>query len=229
VARTKKHKTSKKSGFEAWKLVMLLIVSLFMLATFLRMNNIAMTQRLRAVIAADEAGDEVQLNQRLLDLQRFVFSHVMLSIDQSGGQTAIYFGTGPFYLQGQYQRDAQAVIERAREAAATDPGENIYRLVADICDPLARQFGWGYSQPYFDCIARELARFGAASEEPVHIVMPNVALYRHNYESPRWAMDFVGLMMIVCAVLAVMLLIKLLVYLVLRVILWNYRKTAKRR
>ncbi|MDR0398099.1 MAG: hypothetical protein LBH36_02895 [Candidatus Nomurabacteria bacterium] len=213
---------------KTWQLLLLLILMLFVTATLLRLNNIAMTSRLEAVLAADRNGNKNQLDQRLLELKKYVFSHVTLRIDQDGTGTKMYFGSGPFYLEESYRRDAQAVLDKAAEVGATNPNGNVYKQVADICDPLAKRYGWGYSQPYFDCFARELANFNAATETPLTVELPSTALYHRSYASPIWAPDFVGFAMLACVVLTILLLIKLIIYITLRVILLKYRKSAKK-
>jgi hypothetical protein len=215
--------------FKTWQLLLVLILMLFVTATLLRLNNIAMTSRLEAVLAADKSGDKNQLDQRLYELKKYVFSHVTLRIDQDGVGTKVYFGSGPFYLEESYKRDAQAILDEAAQVSATNPNGNIYKQVSDICDPLAKRYGWGYSQPYFDCFSRELAKFNAATETPLSVELPNTKLYHRDYASPIWAPDFVGFAALICLLLTTLLLIKLTVSLALRVILFKYRKSAKKR
>ena len=214
---------------KTWQLLLLLTLMLFVTATLLRLNNIGMTSRIEAVLTADKNGDSSQLDQRLYELKKYVFQHVTLKIDQDGTGTRVHFGTGPFYLENSYKRDSQAILDKAAQASATNPNGNIYQQVADICDPLAKRHGWGYSQPYFDCFSRELAKFNAAAESPLTVELPNTELYRLDYASPIWAPDFVGFAMLACLLLAVLLLIKLIAYLTLRVLLFKYQKNDKKR
>jgi hypothetical protein len=215
---------------KAWQLLLVLIVMLFATVTLLRLNNIAMTSRLESVLAADKSGDRQALEARLLELKKYVFSHITLGIKQDGQGTQIYSGTGTFYLENSYKRDSQAVLDEAAKVSAGNPNGNVYKKVADICDPIAKQYGWRWpDQPYIDCFSRELAKFNSASEVPLRVELPSTELYRLNYASPVWAPDFVGFSVLVCALLILVLLIKLILYLVLRVILWKYSKTAKKR
>ncbi|MDR1032787.1 MAG: hypothetical protein LBL84_02100 [Candidatus Nomurabacteria bacterium] len=214
---------------KTWQLLPVLILMLFVTATLLRLNNIAMTSRLEAVLAADKNGDKKQLDSRLYELKKYVFAHVTLRIDQDGTGTKVHFGSGPFYLEESYKRDAQAILDQAAQSAATSSSGNIYKQVSDICDPLAKRYGWGYSQPYFDCFSRELAKFNAAAETPLTVELPSTELYRLNYASPIWAPDFVGFAMLICLLLVALLLIKLIAYVTLRVILLKYHKKSKKR
>ena len=80
-----------------WHLVLLLMVLLVLSATFLRLNNVGMTERRRAVLSADKAGNMEQIRQRIADLQQYSSAHMNAD-------------TGPIYLQEQYNRDAKAAL-----------------------------------------------------------------------------------------------------------------------
>jgi hypothetical protein len=214
---------------KTWQLFLILLIMLFVTATLLRLNNIGMTSRLEAVLTADKNDNRDQLDHRLLELKKYVFSHVTLGIKQDGQGTQIYSGTDTFYLENSYKRDAQAILGKAANSAKDNPNGNIYKQVSDICDPLARQYGWGYSQPYFDCFSRELAKFNAAAETPLAVSLPSTELYRLNYASPIWAPDFVGFSVLICILLILVLLIKLILYLVLKAVLLGYQKSLKKR
>ena len=45
---------------KTWQLAVVLLMAVFVAATFLRLNNIGMIERRDAVYAADEAGDAAQ-------------------------------------------------------------------------------------------------------------------------------------------------------------------------
>lgn len=59
---------------KTWQLVLVLVLILFVTATFLRLNNIGMIQRRDAVLSADKQGNEDVLRNRLYDLQRMLHS-----------------------------------------------------------------------------------------------------------------------------------------------------------
>jgi hypothetical protein len=61
---------------KTWQLLVLLILVLFITATFLRLNNIGMIQRRDAVLAADKVGDLSAIQSRLYDLQRYSATHM---------------------------------------------------------------------------------------------------------------------------------------------------------
>ena len=84
-----KFRIKRLSQIKTWQLVILLIMSGFISATFLRLNNVGMVERRESVEHADKAGDIVNLQQRLYDLQRYVSTHMnadpgKIALDQIG-------------------------------------------------------------------------------------------------------------------------------------------------
>lgn len=87
---------------KTWQLVLILVLALFVTATFLRLNNIGMVQRREAVMSADKQGDADILRNRLYDLQRYAAAHMNAD-------------TGVIYLQESYNRAWQAIQEAAQK------------------------------------------------------------------------------------------------------------------
>ena len=56
---------------KTWQLLILLFLMSFVTATFLRLDNIGMDQRKKAVLTADKSGNEASIQSRLYDLQRY--------------------------------------------------------------------------------------------------------------------------------------------------------------
>lgn len=194
-----------------WQLALVLILLLFVAATLLRLDNIGMADRREAVLAADKNENREQLENRLMELKNYVFSHMNSSTDE-------------FYLQYTYEKDAQAILEAARQAAdAANPNGNVYKKASDYCDPLAQRFGWGYSAPYFNCITEQLMQYEAAGEVQDKVVLPNTELYRLSYVSPLWTPSWSGLVVAICVILSVVIIIKLFIYIILRIILLQYK------
>lgn len=125
---------------KTWQLLILLILMVFISATFLRLNNVGMVQRRDAVMVADEQGNGEVTRNRVLDLQHHVSLHM------NTGQNDVY-------LASQYERDRAALIQQA--AQSSESGEVINQKVDAICKP---QFS-GYSQAYVECFAREYAKY----------------------------------------------------------------------
>jgi hypothetical protein len=57
---------------KTWQLVILLVLMMFVSATFLRLNNTGMIARRNAVTAADKSGDTQEIASRIYDPQRRV-------------------------------------------------------------------------------------------------------------------------------------------------------------
>lgn len=206
-----KYDIRKVKKVATWQLVLVLLLMLFLTATFLRLNNIGMMQRRDAVISADKAGDDEMLKNRLEELKRYSFSTMNAN-------------TGKFFLEYQYERDSTAILKKAEaEANAANPNGNVYKKASDVCDPLAKQWGWGYSEPYFNCITEELNKYSSDGLAQTTVELPNVSLYQLEYVSPIWTPSLAGFSALICLVLAVVIAVKLLILLVLKIILLAYK------
>lgn len=185
-----------------WQLVLLLILAALITATFLRLNNIGMIERRTAVLNADKQGDNEVTRARLFDLQRYSAAHMNAA-------------SGTIYLQEQYSRDTQAIIEAA---SARESSDNINLLADQACKA---QFG-GYSQAYVQCFASELAKFPSGVNAPDKANLPNPSLYRHDFASPAWSPDFAGFSLLICIVLALAIVARVLGLLILRLLLHRH-------
>lgn len=211
-------------GVRNWQLILILIPLLFVTATLLRLDHIKMSKLRDAVIAADANDDDEALQARLVELEKFVFSHVIFNVVESNGVQSVVFGTGPFYLEHQYNRAATAAIERA-EAELTDtsqPNGDIYSAVLNICRPLAIQNGWTLQgNEYMRCWSEELAKYPASDElvSEFTVKLPSTELYRKNYASPLWAPTWAGFAMLASAIIIVIVLIRIIIWLILQIAL----------
>lgn len=213
-----------------WQLVLILIPLIFFTATLLRFDHLRMVELRAAVLAADEAGDEEAIRQSLTELRDFVFSHIVVNTTESNGVRSVIFGTGPFYLEQQYLRAANAAIEEAEAKLADDsnPNGNIYAAVAAICQPQAIANGWAwYSPGYLDCWTSELAKYPASDNLSVELTVdvPSTELYRRNYSSPIWAPTMAGFAVLACVILAVIIIVRLLISCVLGLALVFLKKS----
>lgn len=158
---------------KTWQLLLILLLSGFVAATFLRLNNIGMAQRREAVLQADKAGRDEDIYNRMLDLQHYVAAHMNTD-------------TRPFYLEELYNRDKQRAIEAA--VNASDPYGNINALAEAVCAPRFTV----YTPAYLQCFIDELNKYPSAPNPDEDIDLPNPALYRHGFISPLWSPDFAG-------------------------------------
>jgi len=176
---------------KTWQLLVLLVLAAFISATFLRLNNIGMLQRRAAVLAADQTGGQEAMQSRLYDLQRFSAEHMNAN-------------TGEFYLEGQYKRDVERIIQAASNDS--NPQGNIHAKADAVCRP---QFTV-WSQAYVQCFTDELAKYPPSSDPAQNVSLPSTSLYRHNFASPLWSPDFAGWSVVVCIVLIIMIIVRLI-------------------
>lgn len=198
--RQVRHTIKQLQRVQTWQLVVLLVLSLFISATFLRLNNIGMDQRRDAVIAADKSGDLTAVTNRLYDLQRYSAAHMNAN-------------TGAFYLKYQYERDVEKIVTEA--SVVTNPNGNINAQVDAIC----KSRHSSYSQLWVQCFAEELAKFPAAPDPATQVNLPNADLYRYSFISPRWSPDFAGWSVALSGAIALMILVRLLSLAILRMLL----------
>ena len=190
-----------------WQLVILLILAGLVAATFLRLNNIGMVERRDAVLAADKAGNLEDVRSRLYDLQRYVSVHMNTT-------------TGSVYLENQYKRDSQKIVQDAGNV--TNPNGNIYKKASEACDGHFTL----YSQPYFQCYLSELEKYPSAENVPTTVALPKTSLYRHDFLAPAWSPDFAGWAVIVCVVIGVMIIARIIGLLVLRALLRRHYQSV---
>lgn len=185
---------------KTWQLFLLLLLTIFIAATFLRLNNIGMIQRRDAVLAADK-GDNMQVTQsRLYDLQRHVSSHMNTNM-------------GSIYLEGQYERDSQKVVANA--GGNESPNGNVNVQADAACKP---RFS-GYSQAYLQCFVDELEKFAPGQSLASTVNLPKVDNYRHSFASPIWSPDFAGFSVLAAIAIAFIIVVRLIGLGVLRMIL----------
>lgn len=212
-----------------WQLVLILVPLIFFTATLLRFNHLKMVELRTAVLEADVAGDEAELERTLTELRDFVVSHIVVNVAESNGVQSIIFGTGPFYLEQQYLRAANAAIEEAESNLAddTNPNGNIYAAVAAICQPQAIANGWAwYSQGYLDCWTLELSKYPASDNLNTELTadIPSTELYRRNYASPIWAPTTAGFAALACIILALIIAVRALIWCILNLALLFLKK-----
>ena len=209
----------------SWKLLLILIPLLFLTATLLRMDHLGMVERRDRVLEADKSGDEAEMLRALTELKQYTFSHIVVNIIEENGEERLVFGTGPFYLEQQYMRKAKAALaeaEKALEGVGNNPHGNVFKKAAKICDARALKYGWGFSKPYIDCMTSELAKFPEMKEieDFRRAMIPPTALFRINYASPVWTWSWAGTAILVCILLTVVILIRGLIWIILRITLF---------
>lgn len=192
---------------KTWQLVILLIITGFVAATFLRLNNVGMVDRRNAVLSADKEGDPAVIQARLYDLQRYVSAHMNADM-------------GSIYLENQYKRDSQRTIDQA--STDSNPNGNIYKKAQETCAP---RFS-SYSQAYLQCTVDYLAQYAPADNPTSSVSLPKADTYRHSFASPLWSADFAGWSVLIFLLIVVMIIGRLIGLGVLRLMLkMRYRES----
>ena len=192
---------------KTWQLIVLLILLLLISATFLRLNNIGMSERRSAVLSADKAGVIDDIQNRLYDLQRYSSEHMNA-------------GSGVFYLENQYRRDVQKIVEIANRNDS-NPDNNINVKADAICKSQYDQ----YSQAYVYCVRDELAKYPPLPDSQQQLAFPNTELYRYETSSPLWSPDFAGLFVALVIFVIIVILIRLISLLILKMLLRRHYKS----
>ncbi len=201
--RNIKRNVKRLQHIKTWQLVLLLLLGVFIAATFLRLNNIGMIQRRDAVLRADAGADTTVTQTRLYDLQRYVAAHMNADM-------------GTIYLEGQYKRDSQKAIDAA--SSDSNPNGNVFKRAQEVCAPRYANLG-GYSQAYQQCVIGELNSF-SPSENPVsQVALPKADQYRFSFISPVWSPDFAGFSVLACLVISFLIIARLVALGVLKLIL----------
>lgn len=209
---------------KTWQLLIILILALFIEATLLRFNHIHMTDLKSEVVAADESGDEEAIQSTLNNLRNYVNSHTVINVIEKNGVSRVTFGSGPVYLEQQYNRIASAALAEAEANAATDgnPNGNVFAKAMDVCKPLAIQNGWAWnSSGYIDCMTGEIAKYPTSEriEDTYAATLPSTNLFRYDFASPVWTFSPAGIMGIICIILAIVTFVRFVIWLLLKIAL----------
>jgi hypothetical protein len=191
---------SRLRHIKTWQLFVLLLLLGFVAATFLRLNNIGMVQRREAVLQADTTGDPNAIKNRLFELQRWVSSHMNADM-------------GSIYLENQYKRDSQNVIDAA--SGVSNPNGNIYKKAQEVCAPRFTH----YTQAYLQCTVDYLAQYTPSDSPSQAVKLPKADAYRYSYVSPLWSPDYAGFTVLICLLIVLMIVGRAVGLIVLRLIL----------
>lgn len=186
---------------KTWQLVVLLVISGFIAATFLRLDNIGMVERRNAVMSADEEGDEEIIIQRLYELQRYVSGHMNTNL-----------GRG-VYLESSYNRDLEKW--QSEQYGDRNPNGNIFKKAQEVCAP--RFSSW--SNAYVQCVSDQLATYPSADEIATETSRPRQEAYIYSYASPLWTPSFSGWSVVVSGIIALLIFVRLAIIGILHIVL----------
>ena len=203
----------KLAKVKTWQLLIIFVLLLFIEATLLRFDHIEMTNLKADVTAADESGDDAAINEALNKLQNFARTHTIVNVIERNGESFITFGTGPIYLEQQYNRKASEALAAAEAKAGTDenPNGNVFAKAMDVCKPIAIANGWVWNSPgYIECMTGEINKYPASEkiEDTYIATLPSTALFRYDFASPIWTPTPSGFISVICIILAAVLIIR---------------------
>ncbi|HTK39319.1 MAG TPA: hypothetical protein VL362_00470 [Patescibacteria group bacterium] len=194
--RSVKRNIKKIQHVKSWQIFVVFLLSLFVSATFLRLNNVGMIERRDGVYHADKVGDEYLIAERLYDLQRYSSEHMNAS-------------SGDVYLDKAYTRDVEKRTKAAQaaNAASSKKSAEILRQAYETCK---NRFP-GYSLSYTLCVGAEQDKIPANSIGVTKVDFPPAALYKHSFISPLWSPDYAGWSVLVSLLLGVAVIVRMLI------------------
>lgn len=225
IENMKKRGRIKFHRIKTWQLLVILIPLFFIDATLLRISHVHMRELTDKVLEADVAEDDERIYQSLDELKKYVFSNIVVNVVDDNGLQKITFGTGPFALEHQYRRAAQAAIEEAERSLSSDenPNGNIYAKASEVCRPQAIAGGWAWDdQRYINCMMGEIEKYPSMEDLSGELManVPSPDLYRYNYASPVWAPTVSGFLILITLIIIVVILVRILVWIMLRLALF---------
>ena len=194
-----------------------------------------MTKLRDAVMAADETEDDEKIAQSLKDLRSFTIGHIIFNAIEENGEQKIVFGTGPFYLEHQYQRKANEAVARAKEEIekhSSNPNGNIYEKVAAVCDAQGIKYGWRYpDKEYIHCWINELATYPVQENMDAYgaATLPSTELFRYDFASPIWYPCWSGIVILIMLILAIIFVIRLIIWLVIHIAIFVINRGDKKK
>ena len=225
---------AKAFRLSSWKLLLVLVLLGFLTAIFLRFDHIKMTELRDAVMAADAADNDEEIAKSLNELHAFVLKHIVFNAIEDNGVQTITFGTGPFYLENQYLRKANEAIAAAQkevEKHSSNPNGNIYKKVSAVCDAQGRKYGYSYpDKRYLNCWINELATYPVEENMDVYgaATLPSTELFRYEFVSPLRYPGASGITMLICFIILLVLVIRFIIWLILRVALLVVEHSVKK-
>ncbi len=211
-----KFRIKRLSQIKTWQLIILLIMSGFISATFLRLNNVGMVERRESVENADKAGDIVNLQQRLYDLQRYVSTHMNAD-------------PGRIALDHTYKQMYDRKLKEFEEEIKNRSNNDTVSKVRAVCDARAQQGGYGrfttQADPrYINCINEEWEKYPAAKVANLQFEAPSTEPYYHTFVSPIWSADYAGWSLLVTIFIAMVIIMRLVVLGMLKLMLRRRNK-----
>lgn len=187
---------------KTWQLALLLVLCLFIAATFLRLNNLGMVERREAVIAADKTGDKAVIRQTLAELQHYTSGHMNAE-------------PGPLYLQESFNRDYAAAISAA--ASQRNSSSDVYQQAAIACQARFQGGTASFRNDYVACVAAAVGNLTPQQQQTVSLPVPST--YRYSFSSPLISFDLAGIGCMLSLFLAAVISLKIIGVVSLRLLI----------
>ena len=200
---------------------------MFIVATLLRYDHLEMMRLKEAVATADKGDDSEEVARRIEDLRDFTFSHIGVKVVEKNGVSKVTFGTGPIYLEGQYQRKVATLIAEAEATVGNDsnPNGNVFAEAMAVCKPQAIENVWAWnSSEYINCMTTEINNHPTSDviDDAISVKIPSAGLYRYDFVSPVWAPCASGWVMLVCLFVIVVIYIRFIRWIAIRIAIRIY-------
>lgn len=196
-------------AIKTWQLVVLLLLSLLITATFFRLNSLTMSELRRAVIAADEKGDSAALHTATGALGSYVTAHMNTSL-----------GDG-FYLTASYERAREAAVQAAADTA--NPDSALYQQASVECQSASVRAAYGGL--YVPCVLAKVKELGSSTTLTAELQLPRPELYKIDFVSPLWSPDGAGISVAISALILLMIIARITGVVVLKLLLKTRFKT----
>lgn len=197
---------------KTWQLVIMLMIGVVLSASFLRLNNLEMMTLRDAVVEADKQGDTALIQKRLTELQHFVSGHMNTSL-----------GNG-LYLEHKYNRDREAALAAA--ADSTNPNAAVYQQASVECRARFQGGVASFRNDYVTCVAERVRALGVGDDPTAGMNLPKPEWYYYNFVSPLWSPDLAGFAVLICAIMASVIVLRLIGLLALRLLLKHRFKSV---
>lgn len=192
-------------SLKTWQLVILLLLGILLSASLLRLNNLGMTERRSAVLAADQAGDKEKLRAAVVELQRYVSRH--MNTDLQDG----------FYLSKSYERDRDAALAAA--GAQTNPNSAVYQQASVECRSRFQGGRDSFRSDYVQCVIDRVSALSPQAGQDASRNLPRADSYKISFSSPLWSLDLAGLAVAFCVLVTLVILGRFALAVLLRLLL----------
>ena len=160
-------------SIKTWQLVVLLLFGTIASTLLLRVNNLNMMDLRKAVVDADQKGDQKILQDSVNELGRYVAGHMNTDL-------------GEFYLTGSYERARELAMQEAQGEA--DPNSQLYQQASVQCQTERFSVAGGYVQ----CVLNKVSELGGPSALESELKLPRYEVYKLSFASPFWSPDLAG-------------------------------------